>query len=149
MSEEALTDAQMDELVQMISVLFAQDRYTEVLRIWSEYFVMLFREQRTKDKQAFEIRGALNEQEEIVKARAALADPDDRDISDAAELMAIQFIRPIVCQAFDFSTYSGSRRCSYIRSALQVEIDAIEAKVNPLRHIMDQFQGVSDEPVSD
>lgn len=139
MQEEHITEEETAELVQMIMQLGAQDRYQEVLGIWKTYIGMVFDEQRTKVGQAFEIRNSLREHERDVRERALTVPASKRSFNDAAEIMAINFIVPVVAQAFDFSTYSGAKRCAYIQRALQVEIDDVNAKIDPVRHILDEF----------
>lgn len=135
-----LNDAEIEKLIQMVLVLEGQDRYAEVLQIWSKYIQMVFEEQRTKANQSAEIRASLQEQDKLVRARAAQVPPEERNMIDAAEILAIDFITPIVNQAFDFSTYSGARRCSYIRDAIGKEVQEVLDKVNPLRYILEEFK---------
>lgn len=138
--EEAMTDEQMAEFVDMIMVLAGQARYQEVLGIWSEYMQRLFEEIRRKEDQHWQIRAILGEMKQLVMDRAASTPPEERNMEDAAEVMAINFISPIVEEAFGFSTYSGARRCSYIRSRIGKEIENVKAQVDPVRHILDEIR---------
>lgn len=138
--EDALTEDQTAEFVDIILVLDGQNRYQEVLQIWSTYIGMVFEQERTKDGQGAEIRGPLQEQEKIIRDRATKMLPENSNMIDAAELMAIQFIAPIVEKAFDFSTYSGAKRCEYIQNRIREEIEHVKAQIDPVRHILDLFK---------
>lgn len=141
MEEQQMIEEETQELVQMIMVLDGQDRYQGVLQIWSVFIGMVFQEERTKAGQSAKIRSALKEHEAKVRERAAKVAPENRSMSDAGELMAMQFIAPVVAKAFDFSTYSASKRCAYIRNALCAEIESVKAQIEPVRHILEEFRG--------
>lgn len=135
------TETQMDELVEMILVLDAKARYSEVLGIWSEYFVLVFNENTTKNKQYTAINDSLSEQTNIVTKRAKESNIEGKSYIDAAEIMAINLIKPIVDKAFEFSTYTTNKRLSYICNKISDEIQSTETKIGPLRHILDEFKG--------
>lgn len=139
MTEQQMTEEETEKLVEMIMHLGAQDRYQEVLTIWHTYIGMVFEEQRTKAGQASAIRSSLRDREKLVRERAAAAKPEDRNFHDPAEIMVINFIAPVVAQAFDFSTYSGAKRCAYIQKAIAEEVAEVNAKIDPVRHILDEF----------
>lgn len=139
--QKEFTETQMDELVEMILLLDARARYSEVLGIWSEYFVMVFNEKNTKNKQYTSINKSLSDQVDIVTKRAKESNIEEKSYIDAAEIMAINFIKLIVERAFKFSTYTTNKRLSYICNKLSEESKSTETEIGPLRYILDDLKG--------
>ena len=133
---ETLTDAEMDELVEKIQLAAGLRRYVKVLGIWSTYVGMVFDEKRTKDKQSVALRTSLREQRE---ACVADAQDEEKRVYAAAGVMAIDMVSRAVAQAFDFSTYSGAKRCAFIQKAIQEEIDGVQETLLPLQEILNDL----------
>lgn len=140
MGKELTHEEVIENIVETVMILDAQDYYADVLQIWAKYIGMVFEEEKRKDGQRSRIMDALSEQREKIQTQAAGLSKDEPNYYFAAQVLAIDVIRPVVAQSFDFSTYSGAKRCAYIQKAISEEIACTLEKLAPVRHIMEEFR---------
>lgn len=140
MEEKTLSEEEMNELVESILVADAYDHYSQVLPIWGKYISMVFDEFRTKDRQYNAILASLDEHRAKTKAHAVTVAKEDRTMIPAADIMCVDFVQAVVEKAFGFSTYSAHRRNQYIQKAIMDEVQKATAKVDPIRHILDDMK---------
>lgn len=137
---KTVTDDQVEEITKLILLIEGHARNEYVLGILSEFVGMVFDEQRTKAGQHAELCGALDAQVESVRGRVLDTPEDQRTLVDAGELVALQFVKEAVSKAFGFSTYSGPQRRAYILKEIKKELETVTAKLDPVRHILEDFQ---------